>query len=142
VGERKDNLYLYLFLVALVLVVVSFYAYFGVKRTLEVYEFDVTFSVEEGNVAFDVDNALLAFGRTSPGGAGITRKVSIVNDYDFPIETRVLFNKEILEFLDAEEEVRVEQGENLTIPISLTIPEGAELGDYSGRARFEIRELS
>jgi len=141
VAEKKgrNNFYVYLlFIVAIVFVVASLFLAFG-ERPLQVEEFDVRFRVTNGTgSAFDINNSLLVFGKTTPGGTGIKRYVNITNSYDFPIRTDVFVSEHIASVILTNSSYWIESGEQKEIPVRLQVHRGFSLGNYTGKIRFEL----
>ena len=107
-------------------------------KPLETQELDVKFMIGK-TTGFDRNTSLLVFGRVIPGGA-ITRKVTLDNNYAFPIKIRVLISQELKNFIFAEPEHILLPGETKEIGFNLIPLQDASFGNYSGRVSFEIRE--
>ena len=136
--KRKNKFIWILFVIALALLVVSLFLVLGKEKPLQVVEYDVEFIVADMHPGFDVNGSLLIFGRTSPGGPGITRFVNITNEYGFPLEVRVLLTEDIAKALDTNSSYFFEVDEVRRIPINLDVPSDFPLGNYTGKIRFEM----
>ncbi|MFH1289867.1 MAG: hypothetical protein ABIH92_00490 [Nanoarchaeota archaeon] len=142
VKKRNKSVSL-LLAIALVLVVVSLLLSFSMSaKPLEVYEFDVSFSVSpEEKVGFDVNNSELIFGRTSPGGHGIIRFVNVDNQHPFVIEVKVLMSQNLLPVLEVNSSFLIEPDENFSLPIKLAVPEDFEFGNYTGKVKIKTYKI-
>lgn len=133
---KKDEFYFYTLLVfSLFLVFSSIFIWTSISRPIGVEELDVRFIVGE-NPGFDLDLDVLAFGRIQPGMSS-TRKITINNPYDFPIEVKIFVSKNIAEYIVAESSVYIYSDKNISLTINLIIPEDLDFGNYSGKIRFE-----
>lgn len=112
------------------------------ETPLQSVEYNIFFIVAEGGIGVDVNDSLLTFGRTYPGGPGITRPVLITNDYNFPILIKVFVSENISSVLYVNSSYTVGQAENLTIGIRLEIPSDYEIGNYTGKIRFDLYEVT
>lgn len=143
---KKENKFVVvvLFLISFVLIAGSVFLIFNSmnKRPLQSVEYDVFFIIgDRGSIGVDVNNSLLTFGRTFPGGPGVTRPVLITNDYNFPILVEVFISENVANVLELNFSYDVESAKNLSIPIRLAVPEDYPLGNYTGKIRFDLYRL-
>jgi hypothetical protein len=143
--KKKESRKLHIMLLCLVLVFIvaaTFMMYSRVSKPtpLETKEFDVLFKVSKKSIGFDLNNTLLTFGQVYPGG-GAERKVVIDNQYDFPVQVDFLVSKSINGLVTSDSGFVVQPGENITVPVSLSVPEYFNETNYSGKARFELYKV-
>lgn len=141
-GKRRrkaDGISLYLMLlVAIVLISTSFFLIFNQRRPFDSLEVEIKFEVADTHVGFDVNTTSLVFGRTSPGGPGITRFVDMNNTHDFPIEIEVFLTDNVIDAIEVNSTLYIEPKKSLRVPIKLNVPENFALGNYSGKIKFEM----
>ena len=142
--KEKNSLIVLLFLISAIFIVISVLMIINAvgETPLQSVEHNIFFIVAEGGIGVDVNDSLLTFGRTYPGGPGITRPVLITNDYNFPILIKVFVSENISSVLYVNSSYTVGQAENLTIGIRLEIPSDYEIGNYTGKIRFDLYEVT
>ena len=142
--KEKNSLIVLLFLISAIFIVISVLMIINAvgETPLQSVEYNIFFIVAEGGIGVDVNDSLLTFGRTYPGGPGITRPVLITNDYNFPILIKVFVSENISSVLYVNSSYTVGQAENLTIGIRLEIPSDYEIGNYTGKIRFDLYEVT
>ncbi|MBI2451578.1 hypothetical protein HYV50_00700 [Candidatus Pacearchaeota archaeon] len=138
--EKKfRGIYFYiLFLIAVI--IVFFSVLLWVSGPIETKEFDVRFSVKNEVGGFDLNGTALTYGIIPLGGAGV-RTVIIGNYHEFPVEVKILANREIFDFIDAPEKIFLGAGEEKNVTIRIEIPEDAEEKEYNGKIRFDTYSL-
>lgn len=140
-GRGNRSFVYVLFGVCFVLVAVSLFLVFNIKKPLQVVEYDVYFGVINSGIGVDVNSSLLTFGHVNPGGGG-TRLVVLDNNYDFPVFFEFLVSENLLGLVNVDGGehgmIVVESGNNVTVPVRLSVPSDFELGNYTGKARIEI----
>jgi hypothetical protein len=110
-------------------------------RPLQSVEYEVFFSVGDGNIGVDINNSELIFGRTSAGGPAVTRFVTIDNGYSFTIRVDVFVSESVADVLEINSSYVVGIEKNVTVEVRLRVPENYEDGDYTGKIRFDLYEL-
>lgn len=133
---KDRQLITFLFILFLVLVLASLFL-FVFSKPLQVKEFDFSFIVEEGIAGFDVNTSSLTFGKLSPGNSEV-RSVLIENNYEFPVEVNILITKEFMNLFSVESGFIIQPRGTLSVPITLSIPENLDEGNYNGKIKFEI----
>ena len=137
--KEKRNKYIIsyaLLIIAIILVVISFFPTLS-NKPLDTVEFPIEFTVVEHGGGFDVNTTALTFSLIAPGNAA-ERPVSLDNNYDFPIEVRVLVSENIVDVVNVSSSTVVNPGENITIPVRIEVPQSYLPGKYSGKIRFEM----
>ncbi len=138
--KRKDkrfNLMFYVLLtIDIILLITIFFTYYS--KPLQVQTFDVKFTVDK-NSGFDLNSSALTFGKAAPGSS-TTRKISIENNYDFPIEARVYVTGNLRDFISVDDYFVLESKEKISVPVTLYVKEDVPFGDYSGKIKFELRK--
>ncbi|MBU1103298.1 MAG: hypothetical protein KJ600_01945 [Nanoarchaeota archaeon] len=136
--ENKKVLIALLLGVCVVLIALS--VFLNSSKPIDVKEFDVKFIVDVGGIGIDVDTSVLTFGQVNPGGGG-KRTVVIDNSHDFPVEVKVLVSKNLLGLIDTNSSFVVDAGKNVSVPVKLNVPQDFELGNYTGKIKFEMYEI-
>lgn len=132
----RNKLIWILFVLSAVLVVLSGIVLLTAPAGIK--EYDVRFLVEGGTVGFDLNTSALTFGKISPGGSG-TREIIFENNLDEMIEIEILATKSIASFLDYQPIYSIPAKNNVTIPITVVVPENAEEGEYIGKIRIRAK---
>lgn len=125
-----------LIIICAVLIGVSIYL--SSLKPIDFKEFDVSFKVDKTvSAGFDVSTDALRFGSINPGGGG-KREVIITNNYDFPLEIKVLLSENLQGLVSSDTGVVAMPDENVSIAVKLAIPGDMEDGNYMGKIRFEM----
>lgn len=103
----------------------------------ETFYASVEISSDKG-LGFDVSPTALTFGRISASGSS-TRNVFFENGYDFPVLVKIEVDGDIRPLIQFDEVIRVESGENATIPFSVYAFENSTNGFYDGDARLVVK---
>ncbi len=136
--KKTTKLIYILFAVCAVLIILSVVLIFSSRKPFEIKELNVFFSVSsKAAVGVDLNNSALFFGRTSPGGSGITRFAVVDNQHPFPIEVKVSMSKNLIPVLYVNSSFFVEPKTNISIPIRLAVPDDFSFGNYTGKIRIE-----
>ena len=122
---------------SLIFFIFSIAIYFLFAVPLNSYEFVAQASVSSGGIGLDLNGTALTFGAVAPGGT-VLRKLSIANNYAFPIKIKVSSKGEIDALLNYPSFIRVEPGEQASIPVTFVAPERFSYGNYSGSVRFLV----
>jgi len=133
-NEKLKILIYILALASIILITTSVFTWFS--RPIEVKELDVRFIVGK-NPGFDLNSSALTFGKVTKGGSAV-RGVTINNEYDFPIEVKVLMTEEIVKFFSVPSDVYIEPDKNSSFSVTLSVPEDLDFMEYSGKIRFFI----
>ena len=88
---------------------------------------------------FDLNKSALTFGKITPGGSS-SRQVELKNNYDFPIKVEIWAEGDIKEFLEFEEVVSLDVGEEKKISFSASALSDEEFKKYSGNVVVLIRK--
>lgn len=139
-GKGRNKYFIYvLFAVTLILIALSLSIIIkkSSEKPLQVVEYDIFFVVDEGKVGIDVNNTLLTFGKVMLGGGG-KRFVVFDNKYGFPLEVKSFVSENLIGLIGTNSSFIVESGTNVTLPVNLVIPSDFELGNYTGKIRFEM----
>ena len=133
---KRNNLYVLLAIILLVLSVINFLYYLS-SQPLE--EKTLKTSLIVSNVSgFDLNNTALEFSKVRSGFPS-QRKVSIANSYDFPIRVLISSRGNITEFLSYPKNVSFDVNEIKNINFAAKIPKNLTLGDrYSGEVTFKM----
>ena len=134
--EEKSNRTFYILLI-LTLIVVTFSLVFFPEESIYEKNYDVYFNVIESGAGFDLNNTILTFGNV-PRGGGAERKIVLFNNYNFPVEARVLITKNLDDFLIVDSNVSIESMSNYTLFVKLVVPENTELGNHSGTIKVKF----
>lgn len=134
-AEDRRALYVFSFLV---LVAIFIFAFFFVLSLipLKSQSFEVSFDVGE-KIGVVANDSALIFGGVIPESVS-TKRILVLNTYDFPVVLRMAVNDEIYPFLSVDSEVIVESGQDYSLPVILTIPRNASFGSYRGRIRINV----
>lgn len=133
--DRK-SLILFLFIIAFSLIALTMLI--NDRKPIEVYEFDVVFSViNESKVGLDVNGTALTFGKVTRGGGG-ERFVVIENNYDHVIRADVYVSDFLSKVIVTNQTFYIGSMKNVTVDVNLNIPEDFEFGEYRGKIRFNI----
>lgn len=138
--KKNNNLFLILLVLTVLVFSMGLFFYFFNNRPLEVRVVPVYFEVGEKFGLNLTRCADLNFGRIVPGNT-INRKISIKNEYDFPIGVEIFISKNIGEFILAENNFTLMEGEQINYSVNLNIPKGTELEKYEGKLVFEFNKL-
>lgn len=84
---------------------------------------------------FDLTPGKLSFGSIPSGLSGV-RKVSITNNFDFPIDVNVLASSKISDYLFTDKIENLQPGENSSITLKVIVPIEAQYGNYTGFVKF------
>ena len=136
---QKNKLYLLIAILVLISIFLfSFSLYLKEKAIIEERDIDIIFSI--GNkTGIDLNKTALTFGRIMPGNS-VSRKISIINNYDFQIKVEMNVDKELERFLSYEKKSIVEIGEEKEISIHVIISEDEDYGDYSGKLHVILKK--
>ena len=134
--EEKSNRTFYILLI-LTLIVVTFSLVFFPEESIYEKNYDVYFNVIESGAGFDLNNTIPTFGNV-PRGGGAERKIVLFNNYNFPVEARVLITKNLDDFLIVDSNVSIESMSNYTLFVKLVVPENTELGNHSGTIKVKF----
>ena len=121
----------FIFALSLILFILSVAAYYLFTFPLDSYKLHTSASVALDGIGFDVNDSALTFGIVSPGGTSL-RKVSIVNNYKFPVRVKAISNGEIELLLKYPTITRIEPGENASIPVTFFAFDNSSYVNYSG----------
>ena len=131
----KNNARIYiLFVVAFLLILVSFGLLTSMRKPIGFKEIEVNF-IAGGDPAFDINGTALTFGRI-PLDSTATRSVIVENSYDFEVEVKLAVWEEIAEFIITNASVFLGPQENARISVSVFIPREAQEGNYNGKINF------
>ncbi len=134
--KQKSNIIIYLALI-LAITLIIFSIAFWIFRPIDKRLIDVKFSVGNSfGVGFSGIEEL-NYGRLIPGSIA-TRKIILKNDYKFPVKIKIFATDNIMDFISLKYEYAVEKGDNVSIPIILTVPKNLTSGNYSGKIEFRI----
>ena len=135
--NKKFDLLIYVLLIInFILLFIILFNYSN--RPLEVRDFDVSFIV--GPITgFDVNNSLLTYGEITPGSTSV-RRITIENNYDFPIRVKVYVSDNLEDFISADSDFVVQSKEKRSLPVALYVKEGTPFAKYSGKIVFELRK--
>jgi len=136
--ESKGNFLIYfLMIVAIVLVFLSIYLVFRIDKPIQTQVYDAYVTVDEKVYGVDINGSALTFGKLPPKSKG-TRTVNITNNYGFSVEVKVSATESIRDLISNPGNISLEPGENAEISLTMAIPEGTPIGDYSGKVKFEL----
>jgi len=139
--ERKNKKIVYiLFSISIVLIIQGVFLVINSDdKLLQTNEYIVQYEVVEGRrLGLDVNNTALSFGKTSPGGSNIIRYINITNSYEFPIEVKILFSKNVANVIISNDSFILLEDEVINIPFKLTIPKAYPFGKYKGKVKFDF----
>lgn len=144
--KKRNKVKNYKFLLALIfllLIIVAYSSiilYYLLFGPIETRVLEVKFIVGE-NVGMDLNNTALTFGRIVPGGFS-ERKIFIENTKEFSIEAKIFATKDILDYLEIENNTFVIKPlQTLPINIKVNIPIDAKLGEYNGKILIKIYKI-
>jgi hypothetical protein len=133
---KKNNFYIFLIIILLVLSTINFIYYFS-SQPLE--EKTLKTSLIVSNVSgFDLNNSALKFSKVKFGSPS-QRKVSIANDYDIPINVFINVEGNISRFISYPRNVSFDINQIKNINLVASIPENLTLGEvYNGKVIFKM----
>ena len=121
---------LYLFAFASVLFVIISSVYVIQSAPLERDELQVRYII--GNfTGIDVNGSALTFGEVMPGGSS-TRTIILYNSHPFPVEARFYISDNLKGSVTLPEQVKINPGENVSLPVSVLAEPGKPFGEYTG----------
>lgn len=138
--KRNKEVLGIIFLIVVLLFAVFFLVYPLFSRPLEIKVLDAGFNVGK-NVGYDINTSLLTFGRVLAGSTG-TRKVLLENSRDFDVVANILISKSISGFIFSSSHVIIPSNEVVEVSFTLIVPKDTELGNYTGKIKFEISKLN
>lgn len=124
-------------LLILAVLLISLSIFFIPEKPVNIKEFEVTFEVREEGIGLDINNTLLAFGALNPGGSSV-REISIRNSRPYPVRAKIIVSDNLEGLIITETDYIVSSEEVKTIPVTLGLPVGFPIGNYTGNVRFEI----
>jgi hypothetical protein len=136
-AEKKMNGQFYLY-GGVLLIGVLFIFYLG-TGPLEVEKLDIKFEVGD-SLGITSGSDVLNFGRVLPGMT-VSKVVTLEGDYTYPVRIDILISSNIRDFVFSESSILMLPGENIQIPIELSIPGEITHGKYSGQVRFELWKI-
>lgn len=131
-NKEKHTYIFFSVIILIILVIVAFFIEY--KEPIAVKDVDVSFIVG-GNPGFDLNATTLTFGKIQNGMSSV-REVIVSNDYDFPVEVKILASKNIAEFIQVKNNFYLDPKEIVNLQVTLSIPDGSEFGNYSGKLRI------
>ena len=136
--RNKKSKYLIFVLSFILLVLIGIIFYLNFSSPLEIFEFDVKFSVGD-EIGIIINGTELNYGTLSHGMSS-TKKIKIENTFDFDILAKIYIDRNLEDYVFGEESVVVSSGESIEYLVKLVIPSYAEYGDYTGKIKLEIRK--
>jgi len=128
-----------LVIVGVLLIAASVVFFIHQITPLERLSLDVKFSV--GNtIGFDTNRSLLSFGKLFPGGSA-QRSVQLRNEHDFPVAVRAYASSSVTSYLSFQAPDVLSPWQNVSLPVTLRLPEDIPAGSYQGNVVFETRRF-
>lgn len=114
-----------------------FYSFYIVK---EVRIVDMDFSVGE-KVGINIDTDALHFGTNFPKGSSM-RNMIISHEHDCPLKVSIKLYGDFASWMSvSDNDFILDPGESRKISFSVSVPEDAPFGDYSGFAKIIFKRV-
>ena len=137
--NKKKNLLIWA-IVALCISFVGFLISFYIQSSVILEKYEIYASLSIGDIAgMDVNSTALTLGGLIYGSSS-GRKITLENNYDFPVVYYFKVEGDISNFLIFDREVHLEPGENKTISISTSTITDEEHGDYDGFLKVVVKK--
>jgi cell division protein YceG involved in septum cleavage len=136
--EKRKRKLIILFVILAFFIIFALIIKF-IPTFLPFYQKDVNISMTVGNyTGIDVSTSALSFG-TAMRTSTVKREVIITNEYPDRIKSKlsILGNLSTWTSL-SEDSFFLMTNESKTVEVSVTVPEGAEFGNYSGKLRISF----
>ena len=121
-------------ILTLIMSLTFYYLFLNPIDSFEVYS-SVSISDEIG-IGIDLNSSALTFGSIGHGGTSL-RKVTIVNDYSFPLIIKTGSSGNISPMLSYKPKIYLPAFSNVSVPVT-AFSSGEKTGFYDGNVNFEL----
>lgn len=138
---KYKSFILFLLLILLASLTFIFTTYFLSEKVVHAQELPVSFEIVEHHIiGINVETDSLKFGSIGVGNSA-SRKITVINPFDFQVKVSIDFNEEIKKFISSSENNFIlDVKANKTFPITVEVPENARFGNYTGVMNLVMRK--
>jgi len=133
--KRKNSLLILLIVILCFVLVLNIFYLTKTRDIVGVRKIDASVIVAN-KIGFDLNSTALTFGEVTRGGSAL-RKISIENNYDFPIEV-LIYGVDGMERFVVPVRENISISEKKEIDIIAKIPDDAQFGKYEGKIIVRI----
>ncbi len=130
-----------LFCISFVTFLLSIYLLFTGPVSLQTTDIRASVFISEDIMGFDLNSSALTYGSIVRGSSS-TKRISIQNDFLFPVRVRATFYGPISHFLEDSPDIEIFPGETSSMPFTLVTKYDSPLGKYEGFARILFYRVS
>jgi len=136
--KQNKKLILVLIMIVILTFILNIYLSIRLSRIIEIRELYASIIVSD-KIGFDLNSTALTFGEVIRGGSS-ERKVSMENNFGFPIEVDIYGKGGIKRFIIPFKD-KIEKDEKKNIAISASVPLNADFGEYFGEVIIKIKKI-
>lgn len=135
--EKKTFLFVFLALVVLSSLIL---VYYGLSdRTAYTQEMPILINVDN-YIGINTGTDFLNFGTTMPGN-DVSRHITIINPFDLKVKVKLSVAGELKDWVILENSFALNSKNSKKIPVSISVPENAEFGNYTGTLRVVMEKV-
>lgn len=135
--KYKSRFYFISITLILIIVVICCLLLFYNTKIVETKQLVVKYEIGE-RAGFNVESETVNFGRLIPGNTG-TRKISIHNEYSFPVAAKIVPSTNLNGLLLCNCSMQLLlPNQTIEMPLTLRAPKDAIVGNYTGFIKVKI----